>query len=167
MRYWRMAMRFGNQGEDRFPCCRAAGVAAMGYSDAKGRHVVTDCRKLSREQYEQKWRRKWPRSTSPRASLRRLWLDVKPGDIIYAKTGPRAVGKGRVVKPYAYDEKLCRHEFGPHLWPHYVTVEWQNDFAPFDFHFRAPQHTLLELKPDELRRLQALEAAAGRRSSRP
>ena len=52
MRYWRMAMREGNRGRDRFPDCFAKGIAALDYWDEDGRRIVGDCRRLTPRQFE-------------------------------------------------------------------------------------------------------------------
>ena len=164
MRYWRMAMREGNQGRDRFPDCFAKGIAALDYwlEDRGGRfrRVVADCRRLTPEEFEEIWRRKWPKGTAPRASVRHLWLHVKKGDVIYAKTGTRVVGKGRITSEYAYDPAILRGTPGGERWAHYVRVRWETDFVPFDFRFDAPQFTIFELAGERLARVQKAERAA-------
>lgn len=160
MRYWRMAMREGNQGSDRFPDCFAKGIAGLDYWDEHRRRIVTDCRRLTPEQFEEAWRRKWPKGTSPRASLRHLWLDMKEGDIIYAKTGTKVVGKGRIISEYAYEPTILRGTPGGENWAHYVGVRWEMDFEEFNFNFDAPQHTILELTGPRLASVQKAERAA-------
>ena len=162
MRYWRMAMREGNRGRDRFPDCFAKGIAALDYWDNNWRRIVTDCRRLTPERFEETWRRKWPKGTSPRASLRHLWLDMKKGDIIYAKTGTQAVGKGRIISEYAYDPTILRGTAGGERWAHYVRVRWETDFVPFHCDFDAVQCTILEMTGHRLTSLQEAERTARR-----
>jgi len=164
-RYWRMAMREGSQGRDRFPDCFAKGIAALDYWDEQGRRIVTNCRRLTPVQFEEIWRRKWPKGTSPRASVRHLWLDMKKGDIIYAKTGTQVVGKGRITSEYAYDPAILRGTTGGESWAHYVKVRWETDFVPFDFRFDAQQCTILELTGSRLASVQKAERASHRRAA--
>jgi hypothetical protein len=163
-RYWRMAMRDGNQGPDRFPECFAKGIAAIDYCDGRGR-IVTDCRRLTPEQFEETWRRKWPRGNNPRANLRHIWLHMKKGDIIYAKTGTQVVGKGRIISEYAYDPTVLRGKTLGERWAHYVRVRWENNFVPFHCAFDAVQCAILELTGQRLANLQKAESA-GRTHSR-
>ena len=166
MRYWRMAMREGSQGRDRFPDCFAKGIAALDYWDLDtGRRIVTDCRRLTPERFEAIWRRKSPRGSSARASVRHLCLDMKKGDVIYAKTGKMVVGKGRIISGYAYDPAILRGTPGGELWAHYVTVDWEPGFVPFHCDFDAVQHTILELTGSRLADLRKAERAAGRHTA--
>jgi len=165
MRYWRMAMREGNQGLDRFPDCYAKGIAALDYWDKHHRRIVTDCRRLTPEQFEETWRRKWPKGTSPRASLRHLWRDMKKGDIIYAKTGTQVVGKGRIISEYAYDPTILRGTTGGERWAHHVRVRWETNFVPFHFRFDAQQFTILELTGPRLASVHKAERAARRHAA--
>jgi hypothetical protein len=171
MRYWRMAMREGNQGRDRFDAYRARGVAAIDYSDDHDRRIVTDCRQLTLEAFEDTWRRKQAKATSSRASLRHLWRDMRKGDIIYAKKGTEVVGKGRIIKGYAYDPALLRGEFGASTWAHYVSVRWETRFVSFHFPFDAQQHAIFELTGSRLAKVQKAERVAcgqaGRRVTLP
>ena len=69
MNYWRMAMREGNQGPDKFPFCQKEGIAALDYWADDGKRVVGDCRNLTLEQYKEAWKRRRPRFGSARKSL--------------------------------------------------------------------------------------------------
>jgi hypothetical protein len=159
-RYWRMAMRWGNQGSDRFPSCRARGIAAIDYWGDDGERIVSDCRKLTPDQFEQIWRRKWPQGTTPRASMRHIWLDMKKNDVIYAKTGKQVVGRGIVVGEYEYDPNILRERGGKQDWAHFVRVRWEPDFVPFECEFDAVQCTILELTGERLSKLRHAEKVA-------
>jgi hypothetical protein len=160
-----MAMREGSQGRDRFYDCFAKGIAALDYWDEHGRRIVADCRRLTPEQFEETWRRKWPQGTSPRASVRHLWMHMKKGDVIYAKTGTQVVGKGRIISEYAYDPTVLRGTTGGESWAHYVRVRWETDFVRFHFRFDAQQYTILELTGSRLASVQKAERAAGRHTA--
>lgn len=158
--YWRMAMREGSQGPDRFPDCCDRGIAALDYWDDKGGRIVKDCRKLTEQEYEATWHAKAPRWPSPRASLRHLWLHMKKGDLIYAKTGTRVVGKGRIVGEYEYDPAILANGQDGEDWGHFVRVDWVDDFVPFDFRFHAPVSTIMPLAGQELQSLLAADRKA-------
>jgi len=115
---------------------------------------------LTLEKFVETWRRKWPKGTNPRANLRHLWLDMKKDDFIYAKTGTKVVGKGRIVSGYAYDPTILRGTTGGELWAHYVTVQWENDFVEFHCEFDAVQCAILELTGQRLKKVQNAERAA-------
>lgn len=165
VRYWRMAMREGSQGRDRFPDCFAKGIAALDYWDEHHQRIVTDCRRLTERKFEELWRAKWPRCGTARASLRHLWLDMKKGDIIYAKTGTQVVGKGRIISEYAYDPTILRGTTGGKSWAHHVRVRWETNFVPFHFRFDAQQCTILELTGPRLASVQKAERAGRRHAA--
>ena len=63
-----------------------------------------------------------------KASLRRLAYEMKEGDIIYVKQGPKIVGKGIVKGPYQFDSKFRLIVPNGKPWAHQVPVEWAADF---------------------------------------
>ena len=159
MTYWRMAMRFGSGGTDVFDDCRERGIAAADYwvdyeSDER---VVTDCRKLTREQFKARWRRFAPTNISMRTSIGHLAYDMKIGDVIYAKKGPYIVGKGTVVGEYAYDPKILAGTAA--RFAHFVKVRWQRGYQAF----RCPLHpyppTLLKLDTERVQKIREGEVA--------
>jgi len=116
MKYWKMRFRAGQGGEDFFEDCRREGVAVLGWSDGRGRDIVGDCRNLTLEKYTEIWRRRRPRNSSGRASLRRVAYEMEPGDMIYAMTGPRVVGKGTITKEgYGFASRSPVPELGNHF----------------------------------------------------
>ncbi len=123
MNYWRMSMRWGNDGRDYFPECRRRGVAAMGYYyGPNDEPIVGDCRKITPTEFDAAWRAKDPHNTSARSSMRCLAYEVKVGDVIYARSSPFIVARGEVTEGYAFDPSLmegtdCR-------WEHFVRVAW-------------------------------------------
>ena len=60
MNYWRMAFRIGIQGYEMWPECYKRGIAALGYYDMDRTPIVEDCSKLTEDEYNEIWRRKWP-----------------------------------------------------------------------------------------------------------
>lgn len=162
MKYWRMAMRDGVGGPNRFPDCRQRGIAALDFFIRNtNRRVVADCRELTIEEYGSKWRKLALRFNTQRCSLQRLWSEMKCGDIIFAKFGPRAIGKGIITAEYAFDPNILRDVKEMKLkWAHFVRVQWEKDFIPFQFSFSAPNYTVRRLEGDELKEVLRAEKAA-------
>jgi hypothetical protein len=156
MTYWRMAMRIGNQGPSQWQDCLEKGIAAIGYYDESGELVVEDCRELTEREYDDIWRRKRPTWTVPRANLKKLAYEMQEGDTIYVKEGTRIVGKGAIMEGYGYDPNVLLGAQEP--WEHYVTVDWQKDFIPFELKLGAEQNTILRLEGERLRILQEKES---------
>jgi hypothetical protein len=148
MNQWRMAFKQGSQGNDCWPECKKAGVAALGYWTNEGDLVVKDCSKITEDKYDQIWRQQLPSETSSRSSLRNLAYRMKIGDIIYVKSGKQIVGKGIVKSGYMFDEFLEDKFQVP--WPHYVKVQWDLGFKPINILLGAEQHTLLLLNQDRI-----------------
>jgi len=164
MRYWRMAMRRGNQGSDLFPKCRELGIAAICYRDEHGRSIVGDCRRLSRDDYENTWRQKALTDIAGRVSLRRIAYEIRNGDVIYVKHGGQITGKGRVVGEYEYDQ-LVATKLGASGWSHFVKVRWDDTFVPFDCLLGAEQWTVLPLNKERLEKVRRSEKVTRNRSS--
>lgn len=162
MSYWRMAMREGIGGPTRFPDCKQRGIAALDFfQNETGQRIVKDCRQLSIEEYESIWRARAPRYSTGRCSLRRLWREMKCGDIIFAKLGPRAVGKGVITAEYEFDPKILQDvQKMKKKWAHFVRVRWEKDFPPFNFKFSAPNYTVRRLEGDELQDVLRAEKTA-------
>ena len=169
MKYWRMAMREGEGGPNRFPDCKQRGIAALDvFSRKTGQRVVEDCRKLTADEYEARWRQRAPHYPSGRYSLRQLWQEMKCGDVIFAKIGPKAVGKGVITAEYAFDPKILAgvREMGK-KWGHFVRVQWEEDFPPFSFRFSVPRFTVRKLEGKELEKLSRAEKLARKDKGQP
>lgn len=163
MRYWKMRFRAGRGGDDYFEACRRMGVAVLGWCDEKGRDLVGDCRRLSLEEYTEIWRRKRPRNSSGRASLRRVAYEMKRGDVIYAMTGPRVVGMGRVTKEgYGFAHPSPVRQLGDQ----FVRVRWRKDFEPFDCLIRDGQFTVSELTGANLDTIRSADRRANGRDAK-
>lgn len=162
MRYWQMALREreGVRKSDRWPDCFKKGIAAIGYQDDQRKPIVEDCSKLSKGQYHQIWRSKWPQGTNPQASLRRLAYEMNPGDIIYVRNGlHEIVGKGKIIGGYKYDPNIL----GLTGWDHYVRVDWEKDFRKLKgLNLHAPRTTVFELTGNHLKEIQASEKREGK-----
>jgi predicted HNH restriction endonuclease len=149
LKYWRMSFRWGNQGRELWPYCFKQGVAAIGYYIGD-ESIVTDCSKITEEEYDQIWREKGVYSPSAQGSLKKLAYNMKKDDVIYAKEGSYIVGKGRIKRRgYQYKPNVLNIE--GILWEHYVEVDWENDFTKFKLDLGANQHTVLELNEKRLK----------------
>ena len=160
MKYWRMAMRDGEEGRDRFPDCKQRGIAALDYYRDKSCQIryVDDCRNLTKESYIRLLHGKI--SVSGYNSLLSLWSKMKVGDVIYARSAPLIVGKGIVTSGYEFDPDILKGAAGP-KWAHFVRVKWDDIFIPFIINFGENRLTLREIKGEELKNLLNAEKAAG------
>ncbi len=158
MNYWRMAFRIGSQGYEMWPGCRERGIAAIGYYDEDREPIVGDCSKLTEDEYDEIWRRKWPRSGSARGSLRKVAYRMKKGDIIYVKQGPYIVGKGVIVAEYAYDPYILKGT--EILWEHFVRVDWEKEFPEFRLLLGSELTTVLKLEGERLDTILKAESQA-------
>jgi len=162
MNYWRMAMREGTGGTDRFPDCYERGIAALDYWYRPGRRVVTDCRKLTRDQFHEAWRRLLPRNTSGRKSLEWVAYEMREGDVIYARNGPYIVGRGIVSGEYEYDPSILADiAEGGEYWAHYVRVRWDPDFRQIRLPLKPWQWTVFPLSKEQISSIRAGERKAG------
>ncbi|MFA5143298.1 MAG: hypothetical protein WC522_03905 [Candidatus Omnitrophota bacterium] len=149
---WRMAFRCGNQGQSLWEECKKYNVAAITYSplekfdltNHKYNEPVELWSKLS--------------SSSQKSSLRHVAYDMKNGDTIYVKEGPKIICKGTVLgKPdraYVFDQsfRIVDHNGTP--WPHQVPVAWEASFEPVGVLLGAEQNAVLELNGERLSKLQ-------------
>ncbi|MCX7015964.1 MAG: HNH endonuclease [Candidatus Sumerlaeota bacterium] len=152
MTYWRMAFRVGSRGDEMWPDCRKRGIAAIGYYTDRGDPIVGDCSRLTEDEYNAIWRRKDPKNTSGRASLRNVAYRMKVGDVIYVKEGPWVVGRGRVTKRYRHNPDVLKGAASE--WEHYVKVDWEPDFARVPVSLGAELTTVLQLSGERLQKLE-------------
>src|SRR4030042_5967074 len=177
MKYWLIAMCWGSKGDSLWPDCFKQGIAAIGYWDDRG-EPIEDCSELTEAEYDDMWRRRWPRSGTARSSLRKVVYQMKKGDIIYVKEGSNIVGKGTIIKEYQYDPNILReirfndelglirrNECDPdifkeakHIWGHFVTVNWEINFQPFKLWFEGTQRsTVVKLNGERLSEINKME----------
>src|ERR1700735_5673217 len=126
MTAWRMSFRVGNQGYEMWLACLRLGVAGITYNPL----ARTDLSKHGEGEPKKLWDRLKP---TQKASLRRVAYEMKAGDIIYVKKGPRIIDKGRVEgvtsKPaYFFDSDFRLRQPNGNPWAHQVPVEWSSDF---------------------------------------
>ena len=152
MATWRMSMRAGNQGPKMWPYCYELGVAAITYPPQFSDIDLSQYPKLEPAHL---WTQLAPNQY---ASLCRVAYEMKKGDVIYVKEGPRIVGKGIVKGSYQFDHQHRLVDPYGNPWPHQVPVDWEHNFEPIDIKLGAEPITVLPLLDA---RLQRLEAAIG------
>lgn len=162
MTTWRMSFRVGNQGYEMWPRCLRLGVAAITYSSL----TETDLSKYPKGEPKDLWDRLEP---TQKASLRRVAYEMKAGDVIYVKQGPKIVDRGIVKGPvkgnaYTFDSKfrLCEPNGTP--WVHQVPVDWSMDFPEIKMLLGGEQVTVKALSADEVKKLEEAVAAVNEKS---
>ena len=79
-----------------WPHCRELGIAAITYYPLHD----TDLSRYPKGEPKHLWAQL---TSSQKASLRRVAYEMKEGDIIYVKQGPRIVGRGVINGSYQFD----------------------------------------------------------------
>ncbi len=125
MTMWRMSFRVGNQGYKMWPECLRHNVAAITYSPLE----KVDLSQYPMGEPKALWAKLEP---SQKASLRRLAYQMKAGDVVFVKEGPKVVGKGAVTGPYAFDDGFRIVDPNGVTWAHPVLAEWLPDFPVVD-----------------------------------
>lgn len=124
MTAWRMAFRAGTNGYDLWPDCRRLGVAIIQY----GPFDDVDLSQFPLGEPHEKWSQL---AGTQQTSLRRFVGEMKKGDIIYVKSGPKIVGKGIVDSPYIFDSaNRVVHDGEP--WQHHRRVKWLRNIPEVD-----------------------------------
>jgi hypothetical protein len=138
MTTWRMSFRAGNQGPEMWPKCLELGVAAITYRPLDRINLS----KFDKGEPKDLWAKLTP---TQKASLRRVAYEIKAGDVIFVKQGPKIICKGVVEGPYFFDSKY--RIIDPHHvpWPHQVPVAWAANFIPIDILLGAEPLTVKKL----------------------
>lgn len=151
MTTWRMSFRAGNQGYEMWPDCFRLGVAAITYYPLE----KTDLSKYREGEPKKLWAQLKP---AQKASLRRVAYEMKAGDVIYVKQGPKIVSKGvvegRLARAYKFDSQFRLKGPDDFPWPHQVPVKWVPDFPEVAILLGAEQLTVKELSADKLKLLE-------------
>ncbi len=150
MTTWRMSFRAGNQGHEMWPDCFRLGVAAITYCPLE----KTDLSKYRKNEPKKLWAQLKP---TQKASLRRVVYEMKAGDVIYVKQGPKIVGKGvvcgRRARAYKFDSRFRLKHPNDRSWSHQVPVKWMSDFPEVRIFLGSESLTVKELSADKLKRL--------------
>ncbi len=121
MAMWRMAFRMGVNGDEMWPHCWSLGVAAITYAP------LAEVDLSQHEPYEPK--ELWDKLRSAqKSSLGAVAYEMKEGDTIYVKEGPKIVRKGAVLGPYQFDRELRIVDGNGLPWAHQVPVKWDPYF---------------------------------------
>jgi len=147
-----MSFRVGNQGDKMWPSCRRLGVAAITYRPLS----KTDLSKYPEGQPEELWDQLEP---TQKASLRRVAYEMKGGDIIYVKQGPKIVNKGTVrgrlnERAYRFDSEFGLRPPNGTPWAHQVPVDWSTNFPEVSVLLGAEQLTVKELSTEDVNRIE-------------
>jgi hypothetical protein len=142
-----MSFRAGNQGHEMWPECLRLGVAAITYDPL----AATDLSKHPPGQPLALWEQL---SVSQKVSLRRVAYEMRPGDVIYVKQGPKIIDKGTVVSGYEYDSRSrIVDPFGT-TWSHQVRVSWSAEFPEVEMLLGTEQYTVRELSIEDVERIE-------------
>jgi 5-methylcytosine-specific restriction endonuclease McrA len=147
MTTWRMSFRDGNQGYEMWPHCLALGVAAITYPPL----LKIDLSLHPKEEPKELWALL---ESSQKASLRRLVYEMRRGDVIYVKQGPKIVGKGIVDGPYRFDATFNLVTPDGEPWAHHVPVKWAADSSEIDILLGSEPLTVKELTPVQVKLLE-------------
>jgi predicted HNH restriction endonuclease len=148
MTIWRMSFREGNQGPEMWPGCSRLGIAAITYLPL----LKTDLSKHSYGEPKKLWDQLKP---AQKASLRRVAYEMKAGDIIYVKQGPKIINKGVVTGSYHYDSKFRLKTPDNYPWAHQVPVKWTPEFPAIKILLGAEQLVVKILTPNDVKKIEA------------
>jgi hypothetical protein len=162
MTAWRMSFRVGNQGYEMWPECLRLGVAAITYHPL----AKIDLSKHPKREPSNLWDQLEP---TQKASLSRVAYEMKAGDAIYVKKGPKIVDKGLVKGPanknaYTFDSDFGLRQPNGTPWAHQVPVEWSSDFPEIRILLGGEQVAVKKLSPDDVGRLEAAIDAASEKT---
>ncbi len=149
-----MSFRVGNQGHEMWPECLRLSVAAI----AQETLATTDLARFAPGEPKELWK---PLSASQKYSLRCVAYEMRPGDVIYVKQGPKIIDRGTVTGAYRFDSQYRMVDPNGVPWTHQVPVAWSQEFEEVNVLLRAEQFTVLELRADDVARI---EGSAGPRT---
>jgi hypothetical protein len=155
---WRMAFRDGNKGPSLWPECHRLGVAAIEYTPLDS----VDLSKHKEGEPKALWAKLAP---TQKSSLRRLAYEMKSGDVIYVKEGPKIVGKGVVTGSYTFDSESQIVASNGVPWEHQVPVSWTPHFPELNVRVGGAQRlTVQRLRSTDVELIESAAWNAGGRS---
>ena len=155
MKTWRMAFREGKHGPTLWPECRRLGVAAIQYDPLNGIDLSPGEAAVPKAVWSQL-------HPSQQASVKRLVYEMRPGDVVYVKDGPRIVGRGVVAGPYRFDSDSTIVETNGVPWQHQRPVTWEPGVPEVTIQVGSSQQFVVQaLDRDDVARLEREMAAAG------
>lgn len=149
MKYWRMAMKVGNQGTSMWKTCNHLEIAAITYYPVSN----IDFNKFSISALPKEWYELQP---TQKSSLKRFIYEMKPGDIIYVKEGKSIVSKGEVTSEYFYDYEKRIIDENNFPWPNQRIVKWDELFPEIKILLGSEQHTVYPLSQKNVEDIEKL-----------
>lgn len=141
-----MAFRAGTNGYDLWPQCRRLSVAIIQY----GAFDDVNLSRFPLGEPQERWARL---AGTQSTSLRRFVGEMRRGDVIYVKSGPKIVGKGIVDSEYIFDTaNRVVHDGVP--WQHQRQVEWLRDIPEID---NPTNQNIVTVKPLSAADVKAIE----------
>jgi hypothetical protein len=107
--------------------CSRLSVAAITYHPL----VRIDLSQYPYGEPKELWRQLEP---TQKASLRRVAYEMKAGDIIFVKQGPKIVSKGVIKGSYQFDSEFRLITPNGEPWAHQVPVKWASEFPEVNYH---------------------------------
>ena len=157
MNYWRMAFRYGTGGESVLPKCIEKGVAAANiFNDYD--EQLPDLRGITESTFSKLWEEGEYNSPTARMTMCGIRYRIGVGDVIYAKENRELACCGIVTSEYDYDPDILDGEFE---WPHFVRVNWDQNFKPVHALLGAERLTLLRLNEGRVAELKRILEASG------
>jgi hypothetical protein len=147
-----MKLRAGSHGQDMWPLCEKHSVAALTYDGIQN----IDLARYSRKHRPPGWNQ--IKGGAAKGSVSYFAWSIRGGDWIFVADalGHKIVGKGfaKATKghlAYHFDGGSPIIDHTGERWQHLINVDWDGAFVPFPYeHPRAPQHTVLGLKQNEI-----------------
>lgn len=148
MTAWRMSFKAGNRGPSMREKCLTYEVAAITYRALAN----VDLSKYSPGEPKESWKQLAP---SQKVSLRRVAYEMKKGDVIYVKDGPKIVNKGLVQESYHFDSEHRIIDPNGTPWSHQVPVKWLADFPEIEgILLGAEQYAVLKLTTEQVKSIE-------------
>jgi hypothetical protein len=162
MNYWWMSLPQGRRGLHVWPELLRRGIAAISYRYVPSEEpVVGDMSDMTLDEFERHWRESGIFNNSMKVAFRCLRFEMQPGDVIYARSSPHIVGKGKVTSPYQWGPSTL--EGSGDNWEHFVRVDWER-LPPFKIIIHRSPHMLWRLEGEGLERMLEAEARARARA---
>ena len=155
MATWRMAFRAGNDGPPMWPECRRLGIAAIHYDPLHDIDLSHGEAAVPRALWSLL-------ASAQKSSVKRFAYEMRPGDVIYVKEGPRIVGRGVVAGPYQFVPAPAIAEPSGAPWQHQRPVAWEPGVPGVTIQVGSTQQYVVEaLGSEDVSRLEHELTAAG------
>ena len=160
MSAWRMAFRAGNKGDEMWPICRELGVAALTYRLVGDIDLTNFPKCIPQEN--------WSKLASPKKASLRRFMEMREGDVIYVKQGPKIVGKGVVSGPYHFDSLGQIQTPDGTRWKHQRPVNWVRSFPEITIQVGRNQLFLIDpLTEEDVARIERATGGKSKPQSPP